>query len=63
MKRAWTRASYLALMEGSPKARPRVVTGMPLLDRRNRAYENTSKLPQSTGHAQAVTLVCRQKQQ
>jgi hypothetical protein len=36
---------------------------MPLLDRGNRAYENTSKLPYFTGHPQAVTLVCRQKQQ
>jgi len=56
-------SSYLAVIKGSPKARSRAVRSIPLLDRRNRAYENTSKLPQFTGHAQAVTLVCRQKQQ
>jgi hypothetical protein len=47
---------YLLVTKGSSKAGSRAVTSMPLLDRRKRAYENTSKLPQFTGHAQAVTL-------
>ena len=51
MKWSWTRASYGALIKGSPKARSRAVRGMRLLDRRHRAYENTSKLPQFTGHS------------
>jgi hypothetical protein len=49
--------SYLVLINGPPKVSSGAFTSIPLLDRDNRAYENTSKLPQSTGYPQAVTLV------
>ena len=55
--------SYLVLINGPPKVSSRAFISIPLLDSRNKAYENTTKLPQFTGHPQAVTLVCRQKQQ
>jgi hypothetical protein len=49
--------SYLVLINGPSKLSSGAFTSIPLLDRDNRAYENTSKLPQSTGYPQAVTLV------